>query len=54
MEYKEGFVPGLGVKYNISTRTKIFGAFELATECLKKWEKFIEEKILRNIALCKT
>jgi len=50
VEFIEGdSYPTIGIKFNISTKTKTIDAFELATECLKKWEKFIEEKILRNI-----
>lgn len=50
VEYIEGdSYPTIGIKFNISIKTKTIDAFGLATECLKKWEKFIEEKILRNI-----
>jgi len=35
----------LGVKYNIITSKGIKDAFELATECIQKWEKFIDENI---------
>ena len=37
--------PIIGVKFSIKTKTRTIDAFELASECVRKWEEFIKDNI---------
>lgn len=40
-----GKEPVIQVKWSITTKTGIIDAFQLASECLQKWEEFLKENL---------
>ncbi len=45
LSLKGGPEPIIGVKFSIETKKGTIDAFELASECVQKWEEFIKDNI---------
>ena len=45
LSLEEGSEPIIGVKFSIEAKTGTIDAFELASECVRKWGEFIKDSI---------